>query len=238
MWRQFPAQLARATRLGVFAWSRLGYGGSDPAPLPRPASYMHDEARLLGRVLDAAEVRRCVLLGHSDGGSIAAIYAGTTPDFRVRGLILIAPHFFVEDITIASIEAARIAYEQTDLRARLARYHADVDNAFRGWNDIWLDPAFRDWRIDDVLPYLRVPMLILQGADDEYGTAEQLRAAERETTCPLETVLIDGAKHAPQLSAPDRVLEEVAAFTHRLFEVHELAHPHPGPRPQAAEAAR
>jgi pimeloyl-ACP methyl ester carboxylesterase len=225
MWRDFPLRLAQATGLGVFAYSRLGYGHSDRATLPRPLSYMHDEAELLPRVLDAAGIRRCVLLGHSDGGSIAPIHAGTTQDFRVRGLVLLAPHFLVEDMTIASIEAARAAYETTDLRQRLGRYHADPDNAFRGWNDAWLDPAFRKWRIDDVLPYIRVPMLILQGADDAYGTPEQLRVAEREVSCPLETILIEGANHAPHLSAPDRVLNSVAAFTHRLFHVHERALP-------------
>ena len=238
MWRGFSAELTRATGLGVFAWSRLGYGRSDPAKLPRPPSYMHEEAKLLGSVLDAAGVRRCVLLGHSDGASIAAIYAGTTPDFRVRGLILLAPHFFVEDVTIASIDAARVAYAHTDLRARLGRYHADPDHAFRGWNDAWLDPAFRDWRIDDVLPYIRVPMLVLQGAEDEYGTAEQLRVAERESTCPVETMLIDGVKHAPHLSAPDRVLAAVAAFTQRLFQAHEpAAQPSPQPSPASGRGS-
>jgi pimeloyl-ACP methyl ester carboxylesterase len=227
MWRDFPARLAAATGLGVFAWSRAGYGQSDPAPLPRPLSYMHDEAALVSRVLDAAGVRRCVLLGHSDGASIAAIHAGTTQDFRARGLILIAPHFVVEDVGIASIAAARVAYERTDRRARLGRYHADPNNAFRGWCDAWLDPAFRDWRIDDLLPYIRVPMLILQGSADEYGTAEQLRIAERDALCPVETILVDGANHSPHLSAPEPVLSAVAAFVYRLFAIHER--PHPGP---------
>lgn len=225
MWREFPLRLAQATGFGVFAYSRLGYGQSDRATLPRPLSYMHDEAKLLPLVLDATGVRRCVLLGHSDGASIAALHAGTAQDFRVRGLILLAPHFFVEDITMASIEAARAAFETTDLRERLGRYHANPDNAFRGWNDAWLDPAFRKWRSDDVLPYIRVPMLILQGADDAYGTTEQLRVAEREAFCPVDTILIEGANHAPHLSAPDRVLDSVIAFTHRLFHVHEPAGP-------------
>ena len=220
-WRDFPSRLAEATGAGVFAWSRAGYGRSAPAPLPRPVSYMHDEAALLSHVLDAAGVRRCVLLGHSDGASVAAIHAGTTQDFRVRGLILIAPHFVVENVTVASIAAARAAYQRTDLRARLGRYHADPDNAFRGWCDAWLDPAFRGWRIDDVLPYIRIPILILQGSADEYGTAEQLRIAEREAMCPVRTMLIEHATHSPHLSAPDAVLAAAAAFTHRLFTVHE-----------------
>jgi pimeloyl-ACP methyl ester carboxylesterase len=218
MWRDFPPRLAAATGCGVFAWSRFGYGRSDPQPLPRPVSYMHEEAReVLPRVLDAAGVGRAVLLGHSDGASIAAIYAGTVPDPRVCGLILIAPHFFVEEQTIASIAAARAAFAKTDLRARLARYHADPDNAFRGWNDAWLDPAFRDWRIDDLLPDIRVPMLVLQGAADEYGSAAQLSVARRMASCSLETLLIDRANHAPHLSAPEIVLDAVTRFTGRVF---------------------
>jgi pimeloyl-ACP methyl ester carboxylesterase len=222
MWRDFPPLLVQATGCGVFAYSRFGYGQSDPAKLPRPVSYMHDEARdVLPRVLDAAGVRRSVVLGHSDGASIAAIYAATAPDARVHGLILLAPHFFVEDLAIASIAAARAAYAGTDLRARLARYHADPDSAFRGWNDVWLDPAFREWRIDALLPRIRVPMLILQGADDEYGTAEQLRVAQRQASCAVEAMLIEGANHSPHLSAPDRVLAAAASFTHRVFQARE-----------------
>ena len=226
MWRDFPLRLAAVTGLGVFAWSRAGYGQSDPGPLPRPTAYMHNEAKLVSHVLDAADIGRCVLLGHSDGASIAAIHAGTRQDFRIRGLILMAPHFVVEDVSIAGIEAARVAYERADLRARLARYHPDPDNAFYGWNDAWLDPAFRNWRIDDILPYIRNPMLILQGSADEYGTAEQLRIAEREAMSPVRTILIEGATHSPHLSAPDQVLAAVAAFTDRLFRIHEPAAAH------------
>ena len=143
LWRDFPEALAAATGCGVFAWSRFGYGGSDPVSLPRPMRYMHDEAlEVLPRVLDAADVRRAVLVGHSDGGSIAAIHAGTVHDPRVLGVVMIAAHFFVEDINIASIRGIKEDYEHGDLRRRLARYHRDVDVAFRGWNDAWLDPRF------------------------------------------------------------------------------------------------
>ena len=217
MWRDFPETLARATGLGVFAWSRFGYGRSDPALLPRPISYMHDEAQLLPRVLDAAGVRRCALLGHSDGASIAAIHSGTAPDERVAGLVLIAPHFFVEDRSIASIAAIRTAYRDTNLRERLARYHADPDNAFRGWNDAWLDPRFRVWRIDGVLPALSVPMLILQGSEDEYGSAEQLRVAARDAGGPVQAEVIAGAAHAPHLTGPGEVLERVVPFVRSLL---------------------
>ncbi len=176
MWRDFPRLLAERTGYGVLAYSRPGYGKSDPVLLPRPLSYMHDEAReVLPAVLDQAGIRKTVLVGHSDGASIATIYAGSQQDFRVRGLALMAPHFFVEDISVRSIAEAKQAYETGGLRERLARYHADVEVAFRGWNDAWLDPKFREWRIDDELAHVRVPMLIIQGKDDQYGTETSSR---------------------------------------------------------------
>jgi pimeloyl-ACP methyl ester carboxylesterase len=140
LWRDFPERLAQATGCPVFAYSRLGYGHSDPVPLPRPLDYMRAESRtILGRVLDQAGIGPCILIGHSDGASIAVIHAGSAGDARVRGVVLIAPHFFVEDIAITAIAAARDAYNQGTLRDRLARYHDHVDVAFRGWNDAWLD---------------------------------------------------------------------------------------------------
>jgi len=214
LWRDFPARLAEATGCGVFAYSRFGYGGSDPAPLPRPLDYMRVEARdVLPRVLDAAGVRRCILVGHSDGASIAAAHAAEVPDDRVRGLVLIAPHYFVEEMCLASIAQARRAYEQGDLRPRLARHHADVDNAFRGWNDAWLDPAFRTaFDIRALLGQIRVPILQVQGTDDPYGTQAQPLAAEREARCPVETLMLPGTRHAPHAEAPEVVLDAIAAF--------------------------
>ncbi|MCW3476646.1 alpha/beta fold hydrolase [Limobrevibacterium gyesilva] len=221
LWRGFPEKLAAATGFGVFAYSRLGYGTSDPVPLPRPVSYMHDEARdMLGRVLDAAGIRRCILVGHSDGASIAALYAGGVQDFRVRGLALLSPHYFVEAICLDAIAQARTAYETGDLRARLARYHDNVDVAFRGWNGAWLDPAFRAWDITDALAHIRVPVLQLQGLDDPYGTVAQPHIAEEVAYCPVETVLLD-AKHAPQFEAPTESLSAITDFAHRIFRVHE-----------------
>jgi pimeloyl-ACP methyl ester carboxylesterase len=218
LWRDFPARLAQATGCGVLAYSRLGYGRSASVQLPRPLSYMHDEANdVLGHVLNRAGVRHAVLLGHSDGASIATLYAGSRQDFRLRALVLLAPHFFVEDITITSIEAARKAYQTGDLRKRLARHHYDVDAAFLGWNAAWLDPGFRAWDITDHLPYIRIPMLIVQGEDDPYGTLAQLRVAEAETTCPLETLLLPGARHAPHLEAAEATLTAVQTFTRRVF---------------------
>jgi pimeloyl-ACP methyl ester carboxylesterase len=218
LWRDFPQRLADATGVGVFAYSRHGYGKSDPQPLPWPMDYMHREAeQVLPGVLDRAGLRRYVLVGHSDGASIAAIHAGSVPDARRAGLVLIAPHFFTEDAGLASIAAIRVQYETTDLRARLARYHTHVDNAFRGWNGAWLDPRFRDWNILDRVPRIDVPMLLLQGTADQYGSAEQLHAAARAATAPTETVMIDGAGHAPHLERPEETLAAVVEFLLRVL---------------------
>ena len=217
LWRDFPAALAATTGCPVFAYDRFGYGRSDGAPLPWPTRYMHDEALdVLPRVLAAAQFRTAITLGHSDGASIALIHAGGMQDFRLRGCIVIAPHLFVEDISIASIEAARSAFETTDLPARMARHHRDPDNAFHGWNGAWLNPAFRDWRIDEYVPTIRVPVLALQGAEDEYGTPAQLEPLVTEAYCPVETHLIRGAKHAPHLTHRDAVMSHVAAFVARI----------------------
>jgi pimeloyl-ACP methyl ester carboxylesterase len=221
-WRDFPARLAERTGYGVLVYSRAGYGKSDPVSLPRPLSYMHDEALdALPLVLDQAGVRKTVLVGHSDGASIATIYAGGTQDFRVRGLVLLAPHFFVEDMGLRSIEAAKHAYENGNLRARLARYHANVDAAFWGWNRAWLDPGFRAWRLDEYLAHVRVPMLIIQGEDDEYGTAAQIDLAKEETYSPVEALLLKDCRHAPQYDQPEATLEAIAEFAGRILALHE-----------------
>jgi pimeloyl-ACP methyl ester carboxylesterase len=218
LWRDFPEALEEATGCGVFAYSRFGYGGSHPVTLPRPMHYMHDEALdVLPRVLDEAGIRRAVLIGHSDGGSIAAIHAGAVRDPRVAGVVLIAAHFFVEDINIAAIREIKANYEQGDLRPRLARYHHDVDVAFRGWNDAWLDSRFRAFDITEQVARIPVPILALQGADDPYGTEEQLRVLERTTTCPVETRLIAGARHSPHLEAKQPTLDAVVPFVRSVL---------------------
>lgn len=218
LWRDFPDALVAATGCGVFAYSRFGYGWSDPVSLPRPMSYMHDEALIvLPRVLDASGVRRAVLIGHSDGGSIAAIYAGAAHDPRVLGLVMMAAHFFVEDVNIASIQEVKQTYEQGELRKRLAKYHRDVDVAFRGWNDAWLDPRFRTFDITEHLGRIRVPVLALQGADDPYGTDDQMRVLERAIQCTIETRLIESVRHSPHLEARDATLEAIVPFVRGLF---------------------
>ena len=212
-WRDFPDRLAEATGHGVFVYSRAGYGRSSPVELPRPLSYMHDEARdVLPAFLDAIGFRSGVLAGHSDGASIATIYSGSVSDSRVRGLALIAPHFFTEDHGIASIARARDAFEHGDLRARLARWHDDVDVAFWGWNDAWLDPDFRRWDITEFLPRIAVPTLIVQGAGDEFGTARQIDVAREKCGGPVHVALLPGIGHMPQRDAPEATLDALANF--------------------------
>ena len=222
-WRELPRALATRTGYGVLAYSRPGYGASEPIPRPRALRYMDEEAfEVLPAVLDQAAIAKAVLVGHSDGASIATIYAGGRQDFRVRGLALIAPHFFVEEVTIASIVAAKQAYEHGDLRARLKRHHGDnVDTAFYTWNAAWLDPGSRHWHLDDRLAHIRVPILIVQGAEDQYGTAAQLERAERETYCPVETLVLDNCRHLPHAEQPAATLAAVADFSYRVLTVHE-----------------
>lgn len=222
LWGDFPEKLSAATGAGVCVYSRAGYGKSGPVTLPRPLSYMHDEAReTLPRLLDAIGFRRGLLVGHSDGASIAAIYAGSHQDHRIGGLVLIAPHFFTEDAGIASIVEAKKAYETGDFRTRLSRWHADVDNAFKGWNGAWLDPGFRKWDITEFLAYIRVPVLIVQGEDDQYGTVKQIEVAQEECYCPVEVALLPGARHSPQRDSPEATLEAVSDFVARALQANE-----------------
>jgi len=220
LWRDFPERLARATRYGVFAYSRRGYGQSDPAVLPRPLDYMTREALdVLPQVLDAIGFREGVLVGHSDGASIAAIYGGSVQDHRVRGLVLMAPHFFTEAMGLSAIGKARAAYETGDLRARLAKYHREVDNAFRGWNDAWLDPAFADWNIEEVIAYIRVPVLAIQGKDDQYGTRAQIAALETQSYNPVDVAMLDACGHAPHIEQPERTLALLVEYLERLDRI-------------------
>jgi pimeloyl-ACP methyl ester carboxylesterase len=216
IWGDFPARLAEATGSGVLAYSRAGYGASDPCALPRPLDFMEREATgILPQVLDAAQFRRGVLLGHSDGATIAALHAGTVEDFRVRGVVLLAPHFFVEEITLRGIRALREAWRSGGLRTALARYHPDPDATFNGWSDVWLDPGFRGWNVTDALAYIRVPVLAIQGKDDGYGTPAQIEALEA-VPAPVETHLLPGCGHDPHVNHPDETLRLIADFLARL----------------------
>ncbi|QWG23940.1 alpha/beta hydrolase [Bradyrhizobium sediminis] len=222
LWGDFPDRLQAATGAGVFVYSRAGYGASSPVQLPRPLDYMHIEAReTLPKLLETIGFRRGLLVGHSDGASIAAIYAGGVQDYRVRGVAMIAPHFIVEDISVASIAEIKKTYETTELKSKLARWHKDVDNAFYGWNAAWLDPKFRNWDICEYLAYIRVPVAILQGADDQYGTLRQVEIAEEECYCPVDVTIIPGAGHSPHREAPEATLHAISDFAGRILYTHE-----------------
>jgi pimeloyl-ACP methyl ester carboxylesterase len=214
MWRDFPSQLAQETQCDVLLYSRHGYGNSHRLQAPRTARYMHDEAlTVLPLLLDHLRIENPILFGHSDGGSIALIHAGGSGR-TVAGVIALAPHVFVEDISVTSIAAARTAFATTNLRERLARHHADVDGAFRGWNDIWLDPEFRDWNIQSLLPDVRCPILIIQGEDDEYGTIEQMRKIARGAP-EVELRHLAACGHSPHRDQPEQVLHAVGDWLAR-----------------------
>jgi pimeloyl-ACP methyl ester carboxylesterase len=218
MWEDFPEKIQAATGAGVFVYSREGYGQSSPVTLPRPLSFMHQEAQqTLPQILDTIGFQRGLLVGHSDGASIAAIYGGSHQDHRVGGLVLIAPHFIVEDATIAAIAAMRKAYDLTDLRARLGRWHADADATVHGWSDVWLKGDFRKWDLTEFLAYIRVPVLIVQGEHDQYGTVRQIEIAQQECYCPVEVALLPGAMHVPQREAPEVTLQVVSDFIGRVL---------------------
>jgi len=221
LWGAFPEQLASATGAGVFVYSRAGYGKSNPGKLPRSVNFMDEEALdVLPRLLAAIGFERGILFGHSDGASIATIYAGSVQDHRIRGLVLMAPHFFTEAMGLAEIRRARDEYASGGLRDRLMRWHSDVDCAFRTWSEPWLHPDFRDWNITEALGYIRVPILIVQGADDQYGTLKQIEAAQEECYCPVEVTIVPGARHSPHRDAPAVTLNTVSGFINRLLRDH------------------
>jgi len=212
MWRDFPQKLAAATACSVFAYSRLGYGASEPLQEGRNVrkpDFMHVEAwETLPALRQALGLDNVVLFGHSDGGSIALLHAAR---HAVEGVIVMAPHVRVEKVSITSIEAAKVAYETTDLRARLAKYHDDVDGAFRGWNDIWLAPEFHNWNIEAELPNIKAPILAMQGENDEYGSMYQIEEIQRRV--PGTRILkIPLCGHSPHRDQPDQVLALTQSF--------------------------
>ena len=215
MWRDFPHRLAHATASRVVAYSRYGYGNSDPLVGAREVRYMHDEATIvLPELLDTLGIDRPLLVGHSDGASIALIHAGAGRR-GVAAVVAMAPHVIVEDVSVASIAAARDAYRTTALRERLARYHADVDGVFRGWNDIWLAPEFRAWNIEEYLPRIACPVLAIQGEDDEYGTMDQLARIARGAR-DVELVELSDCRHSPHRDQPDAVIEAITRYIDRV----------------------
>jgi pimeloyl-ACP methyl ester carboxylesterase len=210
LWRGFPRALAGATGRRVIAFSRWGHGRSEPPPALRTPAFFHEEARdVLPALLEQVDAPEPVLVGHSDGASIALIHAGDRP---VTGLALLAPHVIVEDITVEAIRETRVQFEAGGLRERMARHHDDVDAAFHGWCDVWLDPAFERWDLSEEIAELRAPTLLMQGVNDQYATLAQLDRIQARA--PAETQRVElQAGHSPHLEAPDETVAAIAAFT-------------------------
>lgn len=215
MWKDFPQRVAKSTNCRVLVYSRHGHGKSERLAGERSADFMHHEAKVvLPELLRQFEIQQPILLGHSDGASIALIYAGTWPE-RVRGLVLEAPHVFVEDFGLDSIRAIRKLYESSDLQEKLSRYHDRVDEMFRGWNDVWLDPQFREWNIEEYLGPIKCPVLIIQGEDDEYGTLAQV-AAIQSGVRDVQTLILPHCGHSPHRDQPELTLDAIAKFVSAL----------------------
>ena len=214
LWRDFPARLAGITGCGALVYSRLGYGGSAPCPLPRRVDFMHHEGLVvLPEVIRQSGIRDYLLVGHSDGGSIALIHAGGGPCPGLKGIVTLAAHVYCEGLTRRSIRAARQRYLNGDLKARLSPYHEEnTDCAFWGWNDVWLHADFRQWRIDPFLPAIHVPVLAIQGETDPYGSLGQLNVIQAKTGDRVAIVVIADCGHAPHLEKSDAVLAAISAF--------------------------
>lgn len=214
MWRDFPARLAEATGLGAFVYSRLGHGKSGPAQLPWPVRFMHTEGLdVLPAVLDVAGIDDFILVGHSDGASISLIYAGGVGAPGLRGLVLEAPHVLLDDLTARGAAAIAQRYEDTDLGERLARHHgANTDDLVRGWTRALVDPPFVEWNIEEYLPAVSVPALVIQGEDDEYGTMAQLDAIAAQSGAPVELLKLSQCGHAPHHERAEDVLAAMKAF--------------------------
>ncbi|SPE21099.1 Alpha/beta hydrolase fold [Burkholderiales bacterium] len=217
MWRDFPQRLCARCDTRGLVYSRPGYGRSTPRDAQEAwgLDFMHRQANeVLPALLEALHIDTAAnppwLFGHSDGGSITLLYAARFPK-RLAGAITVAPHIVVEDLSVASIEKARVAYLQTDLRERLAKYHDDPDSAFWGWNRIWLHPPFREWSIEDELESIRCPLLAVQGLDDEYGTLEQIHGIARRVA-QTQLLELPDCGHSPHRDQPERLIDATSSF--------------------------
>jgi pimeloyl-ACP methyl ester carboxylesterase len=219
LWGDFPAKLAAATGCGALVYSRLGYGRSDACDLPLSLRFMHDEGlQVLPALLEVVGIRECILVGHSDGGSIAIIYAGGTVADPLRGVITEAPHVFCEEITVRSIQKTRESYQSGSLRQKLMKYHgANTDCAFWGWNEAWLHPDFLSWNLEEYLPRIKVPMLVIQGENDPYGTVAQVEAIARQAGVGAEVVMVPDCGHTPHREQETATFQAMARFIARVF---------------------
>jgi pimeloyl-ACP methyl ester carboxylesterase len=214
MWRDFPYRLASATNCGLLIYSRLGYGRSDACPLPRPVNFMHDEGLyILPELLDKRRVKECILIGHSDGGSIGIIYAGGTPALPLKGLVTEAAHVFCEEISIRSIREARERYISGNLRKKLEKYHGrNTDSAFWGWNSTWLHPDFKHWNLEEYLPNIQVPVLAIQGENDPYGSPAQLKAIVSQSGGKSESLVLSDCGHSPHFDCSEITFQAMKDF--------------------------
>ena len=214
-WKDFPARVGEATGCPVTVYSRYGSGYSALLTEPRPVRYMHDEGlEVLPDLLAQLGIENPILIGHSDGASIAIIHAGAHD--HVRGLVLLAPHVFVEDLSVASIADAKVQFETTNLPERLGRHHRDAAKTFWGWNQIWLHPAFRNWNIEEYLPRIGCPVLVIQGVEDQYGTMAQVEAIRRQVAGNVQVLALENCRHTPQRDQPEAVLEAIRQFVGRI----------------------
>ena len=215
-WRDFPARIAEETGLPAIAYARYGHGQSDVLRQPHGVDFMHREAlESLPEFLCQLDIERPILIGHSDGASIALIYAGA--GHPLRGLVAMAPHVFVEDIGIDSIAAAKRAFETTDLPQKLARHHRDASKTFYGWNDVWLTPEFRRWNIESLLPEIKCPLLAIQGHDDEYGSMAQVDLIAHHAGGLVEVLKLEHCGHSPQKDQPQIVVTAIAEFVNSIL---------------------
>ncbi len=213
MWKDFPKKLSLATKCPALVFSRYGYGLSDPSPLPWKINFMHKQALcILPEIIKKTGIKTYILVGHSDGGSIGIIFSGSNSAKGLQGIITLAAHVFCEQETIESIQQAKISYDQYDLKQRLKKYHGkNTENAFRGWNDVWLAPGFINWNIEKYLSRIDRPMLAIQGKKDQYGSSKQIRSIQRRVK-QVKTHLIDDCKHSPHFEQQEKVLNIMAEF--------------------------
>lgn len=219
MWKDFPERISDSTGCPGFVFSRFGYGNSDPCSIPWKINFMHTQAlTLLPQILKQAEIKTYILIGHSDGGSIGIIFAGSPNTKGLKGLITLAAHVFCEQCSVDSIQQAKINYEQHDLKKALKKYHGkNTENAFQGWNDVWLNPNFINWNIEKYLKKIKVPMLAIQGKDDQYGTDKQIASIDGQVN-NIESLLLDNCRHSPHHDQPETVLKIMTKFIHQITE--------------------
>ena len=214
MWRDFPEKLSKKCGCPALVYSRFGYGKSDPCELPRTSKFMHQEGLdVLPRIIEKAGIGDHILIGHSDGGSIALIYAGGVRPASLQGVVSIAAHVFCEQITVDSIRKAKAEWEKGTLKEKLHRYHMEnTETAFTGWNDVWLDPSFMEWNIEEFLSQIKNPVLAVQGEEDPYGTRAQVDSIVTNCSGPARSLLIPGCGHAPHIEKRDLLLEAISDF--------------------------